>query len=134
MQYTPEEIAKYLWIALIAVVIVVVVVIVFQPGETRSSCSGFQYFIFLNQKMTPDSYSLELLNGVRDAKIKSVFLDDTDISSAVDVKAGDSFLLESSIHTALKADDNFRSRVTVYYDTPSIEDNRDSAICTGRVQ
>ena len=27
------------------------------------------------------------------AKIKSVFLDDTDISSAVDVKAGDSFLL-----------------------------------------
>ena len=134
MQYTPEEIAKYLWIALIAVVIVVVVVIVFQPGETRSSCSGFQYFIFLNQKMTPDSYSLELLNGVRDAKIKSVFLDDTDISSAVDVKAGDSFLLESSIRTALKAEDNFRSRVTIYYDTPSIEDNRDSAICTGRVQ
>ena len=134
MQYTPEEIAKYLWIALIAVVIAVVVVIVFQPGETRSSCSGFQYFIFLNQKMTPDSYSLELLNGVRDAKIKSVFLDDTDISSAVDVKAGDSFLLESSIRTALKAEDNFRSRVTIYYDTPSIEDNRDSAICTGRVQ
>ena len=134
MQYDPEIIAKYLWAALIAVVLVVAVIVVFHPGETRSSCSGFQYFVFLSQKMTPGEYSLELLNGVRDIKIKSVTLESSDIGFATDVNAGDSFIITSSKKNDARTDDTFNYRVTIYYDMSGIKDNRDSGICTGRVQ
>ena len=134
MQYNTETVAKYLWMVLIAVVIAVAVVIVFQPGETRSTCSGFQYFVFLDQKLTPSAYSLELLNGVRDVKIKSATLEGSDIGASLDVNSGDTFVINSSKNVNVKTGDSFRYRVTVEYDTSGIKDNKDSAVCTGIVQ
>ena len=136
MRYDPEAIAKYLWVALIAVVIVVVVVVVFPPSETRSSCTGFQYFVFLSQKMTPDSYSIELLNGPRDIVVKGFNVDGRDVGAAeADVKAGDSFIIRSLRDpTNAKVDENFRYHVIVSYDMNGIKENRDSATCTGKIQ
>jgi hypothetical protein len=138
MKYDTESIAKYLWIALIAVVIIVIVVVIFEPGkDARSSCTGFQYFIFLSQKLTPDTYEIEILNGPRDILVNGFSLDGKDLGvQNVDVEAGDSFILRSLADpTGAKPDENFRYRAVISYDIASgIADNRDSAVCTGKVQ
>lgn len=134
----PDSVMKYAWVALIVVLIAVVVVVVVLPTtETKSTCSGFQYFLFLNQKMAEGSYELELLNGVSDVKVNSVTVDGVNIGSAsIDVLAGEKLLL-SSVHdpTGKRVDDTFAARVSILYDMKGgILNNRDSATCTGRVQ
>lgn len=137
LKLNPDVLMKYAWAALIVVVIVVLVVVVILPGiQMKSTCTGFQYFVFLNQKMTEGSYQLELLNGVSDVRILSATVDGVNIGIAsVDVPAGETFVI-TSVHdpTAAKADETFKSTVSILYDTPSIDNNRDSATCTGRVQ
>jgi hypothetical protein len=139
MDYSPEMIAKYLWVVLIGVVLLAVVVIIFEPGkEVRSECTGFQYFFFISQKMTPDKFSLELLNSVRDVKINGLVVEGTDvgIEKSESVESGDLFLLNSVRKpTNLRPDETFRYKITIFYDMVNgIEGNRDIAMCTGRVQ
>lgn len=134
----PDSVMKYAWVALIIVLIGVVIVVIVLPGiETKSACTGFQYFVFLNQKMSEDGYSLELLNGVSDIKVNGVSVDGVNIGAAsIDVKSGDKFLITSARDpTAKRADEAFSSRVSILYDVKDgILNNRDSATCTGRVQ
>src|SRR3989338_6102004 len=115
----PDSVMKYAWVALIVVLIAVVFVVVVLPTtETKSTCSGFQYFLFLNQKMAEGSYELELLNGVSDVKVNSVTVDGVNIGSAsIDVLAGEKLLL-SSVHdpTGKRVDDTFAARVSILYD------------------
>ena len=137
MQYDPETIARYLWVALIAVVLIVVIVVVFEPSETRSSCTGFQYFVFLSQKMTPDSYEIELLNGPKDILVNGMQINGRSVGAVtVGEKSGDSIFVQSiEDPTDAKTDENFRYRVVVSYDmNGGITDNKDSAICTGKIQ
>ena len=137
-KFSPDVIMKYAWAALIVVVIVVLVVVIILPGtESKSTCSGFQYFVFLNQKMTEDSYSIELLNGVGDIRIRSTTVDGVNIGiPAIDVPSGEKFILTSAHDpTDRKADETFNSRISVLYDVVNgIDNNRDSAACTGKIQ
>jgi len=138
MKFSPDMLVKYTWVALMAVIIAVVFVVIILPGtETRSTCAGFQYFVFLNQKMTEDSYAIELLNGVSGIRVNSATVDGVNIGiSSVDVAAGDKFIITSSHDpTGRKADEMFSSKISILYDMMNgIDNNRDSATCTGRVQ
>ncbi|MBI4174154.1 MAG: hypothetical protein HY517_00790 [Candidatus Aenigmarchaeota archaeon] len=135
---SPDSVMKYAWVALIIALIAVVVVVVVIPAtETKSSCTGFQYFLFLNQKMTEGSYEIELLNGVSDVRVDSVSVDGVNIGAAsAEVKAGEKFLLSSANDpTGKRVDETFAARISVLYDIKGgILNNRDSATCTGRVQ
>lgn len=138
MKYDPELISKYLWMVLVVVIILAAVVIIFLPGiETKSVCSGFQYFLFLDQKLTTNEYSVELLNGRGDVIIKSVTLEDTPLGPVpVSVKAGERIMFNSTKDPTLKsAEDTFRYRIAVEYDfVGGIQNNKDTAVCTGKVQ
>ncbi len=138
MHHNPELIAKYLWVALIAVVIIIAVVVVFEPGkEVRSACTGFQYFIFHSQKMTADNYSIEIINGPADIRITGLTLEENDMALApVDVRAGEPFILNAQKDpTSKKPEESFRYKITVSYDIlTGIENNKDTATCTGKVQ
>ena len=136
MQIGPELIAKYVWVALMVVVIAAIVLVVVLPNtETRSVCTGFQYFVFINQKMTDNSYQIQLLNGPTDISVKELDVNGISMNAATKANAGDSFVLAStSDPTDKKGEEVFSYRVSVSYDTNGIKDNRDSATCTGRVQ
>ncbi len=133
-----DDILRYLTLALIAVLIVALAVVVILPNtETRSTCRGLQYFLFLDQKMTESGYAVELLNGVRDIEVKTASIDGTDIGAALQaVASGEKFVIESQRNPAgKKINETFSSRLLIAYDiVDGIKDNTDSAICTGRVQ
>ena len=131
-----DSMTRYLTMALMAFLIVALLIVVILPNtETRSTCTGFQYFVFLDQKMTSSGYSMELLNGIRDIDIKSASLDGVDLDMAGQrVPAGDVLLLESSV-SSRKANETFVNKISVSYDiVDGIKDNTDFATCTGRVQ
>ncbi len=131
-----DSMTRYLTMALMAFLIVALLIVVILPNtETRSTCTGFQYFVFLDQKMTSSGYSMELLNGIRDIDIKSASLDGVDLDMAGQrVPAGDVLLLESSV-SSRKANETFVNKISVSYDIVNgIKDNTDFATCTGRVQ
>lgn len=135
MRYNPDMIAKYLSVTLIALMIVVVVFVIVVPSETRSICRNFQYFVFLDQKATQDSYSVELLNGVRDIHVSRFAIGNMETSKPLDVKAGDAFMLTSPFATDIKSGETFSYTVFVSYDIVNgISNNKDTATCTGRVQ
>ena len=131
-----DSMTRYLTMALMAFLIVALLIVVILPNtETRSTCTGFQYFVFLDQKMTSSGYSMELLNGIRDIDIKSASLDGVDLDMAGQrVPAGDVLLLESYV-SSRKANETFVNKISVSYDIVNgIKDNTDFATCTGRVQ
>ena len=133
----PDLIAKYVWIALIVVMIAAIFVVIVLPNtETRSTCKGFQYFLFLDQKMTPDNYQVEILNGPRDITITDWSINGIKMSGNLDVNAGDNFILTSSSDpTDKRADEVFSYKLTASYDIKNgISGNRDIATCTGKVQ
>ena len=136
--YSPDAFVKYAWAALVVVLIVVLAVVIILPAtEAKSRCTGFQYFVFLSQKLSEDSYSMELLNGVSDIHVNSATVDGVNIGiSSLDVGAGDSFLIMSARDpTGKKIDETFSMRLSVMYDIKNgINNNRDTAACTGRVQ
>ena len=138
MRHNPDLIAKYLWLALIAVVIIIAVVVVFEPGkDVRSECTGFQYFLFLSQKMTPDSLNLQLLNGPMDIRIVNMTIEGVNAGiSPMNVKAGEPFILVPTIDPTNKMpEETFRYKIAVSYDIlTGIGNNKDVAICTGKVQ
>lgn len=128
--------AKYSWITLVVVVIAAVIFIVFPDSETRSVCTGFQYFVFLSQKMTESIYQVELLNGPRDVAVKEWAINGIKMNSNAGVKAGESFILTSSLDpTSQKSGETFSYQFWIDYDIKNgITENRDTATCTGRVQ
>ena len=138
MRYDPDIVIKHLWVVLVAVVIIAALVIVLAPGlETRFECRSLQYFFFLDHKLAENEYSIELINGVRDVRIKALTIEGKDMEiQPVDVKAGDKFLLVSvKDPTNKKTDDTFRYKISVAYDIiDGIKDNKDTAVCTGKVQ
>ena len=133
-----EDISRYSTLALIIVLIIALVIVVILPNtETKSTCTGFQYFLFLDQKMTDSSYTVELLNGVRDIDVKGASLDGLDIGIAgQQVAAGEKFILESSKDpTIRKTNETFGNKLLIAYDiVDGIKENSDMAMCTGRVQ
>ena len=133
-----EDISRYLTLVLIAVLIIALVIVIILPNtETRSVCTGFQYFLFLDQKMTENSYYVELLNGVRDIEVKDASLDGVDLGiTSQQVASGEKFTLESPKDpTTRNVNDTFGSKLHLTYDIVSgIKDNTDFATCTGRVQ
>lgn len=137
MRINLDTLIKYLWLALIAVVIVAVIFVVILPSsEARSVCTGFQYFVFLSQKMTESSYQVELLNGPRDIAVKGWSVNEIKMNSDAGVKAGDSFILTSGLDpTSQKSGEAFSYQFWLDYDMKDgIKGNRDTATCTGRVQ
>ena len=133
-----EMLSRYLTLALIAVLIIALVIVVILPNtETKSACKGFQYFIFLDQKMTESSYTAELLNGVRDINVQSASIDGLGLGiNAQKVGSGEKFTLTSSKDpTTRHVNDTFGNKLYVTYDiVDGINDNTDFATCTGRVQ
>ncbi len=133
-----EDVSHYLTLVLIVVLIAALVIIVILPNtETRSICKGFQYFLFLDQKMTESGYTVELLNGVRDIEIKSVSIDGTNLGIASQsVASGEKFAIESSKDpTTRRINETFGNKLYLTYDiVDGIKDNVDFATCTGRVQ
>ena len=133
-----EMLSRYITLALIAVLIIALVIVVILPNiETKSVCKGFQYFIFLDQKMTESSYTAELLNGVRDINVKSASIDGLDLGvTAQNVGSGEKFTLTGSKDpTTRHVNDTFGNKLYVTYDiVDGINDNTDFATCTGRVQ
>lgn len=130
-----DAVVKYSWLALIAVVVIAVILIVYPSGETRSVCSGFQYFVFLSQKMTEDGYQIEMLNGPRDVLVKGWAINGINTAGGTEVKAGESFVLSSSVGpTSRKSGETFSYPLWIDYDMSGIKDNRDTATCTGKVQ
>ena len=133
-----EDVSRYLTLVLIAILIVALVIIVILPNtETKSICTGFQYFLFLDQKMTESSYTVELLNGVRDIEVKGILLDGLDLGiNSQQVASGEKFTLQSSKDpTTRNVNDTFVNKLLITYDIiDGIKDNKDVATCTGRVQ
>ena len=134
----PEDILRYLTFVLIAVLILALVIIIILPNTgTKSTCTGFQYFLFLDQKMTDSSYTVELLNGVRDIEVKSASLDGLDFGiNNQQVPSGEKFTLQSSKDPTVKmVNDTFGNKLLITYDIiDGIKGNTDFATCTGRVQ
>lgn len=135
MHYSIDTLMKYFWVALIAVLIAVLFIIIVLPNaQTRSTCTGFQYFLFLNQKATSDNYSLELLNGVSDIRVSRMEINGADAGmTPMTVKAGDIFLINGNKSHA-NAGDIFSYSVSIAYDTSGIKNNKDTATCTGKIQ
>ena len=133
-----EDISLYLTVVLIGVLAMALIIVVILPNtETRSTCTGFQYFLFLDQKMTDSSYTVELLNGVRDISVKRTSIDGIDLGvTAQNVGSGEKFTIQSSKDpTTRSVNDTFGGKLYVSYDiVDGIKDNFDFATCTGRVQ
>ena len=128
-----EAAARYAWIGLLVVLIIAVFAVVISPRfETRSMCTGFQYFVFLDQKASETSYTLQLLNGVSDVSISGMSLDGASASARQDVKAGDTFMLSSSSRG--RQNETFIYKISIAYGTPSMGDRQDIATCTGRIE
>ena len=134
----PEDVLHYLTFVLIAVLIIALVIIIILPNTgTKSICTGFQYFLFLDQKMTDSSYTVELLNGVRDIEVKSASLDGLDFGiSSQQVPSGEKFTLQSSKDPTTKTvNETFGNKLLITYDIiDGIKGNTDFATCTGRIQ
>ena len=136
-RFSPDLIAKYVWITLIIVMIAAIFIVVVLPNtETRSTCRGFQYFVFLDQKMTSGRYQIEILNGPRDITIKDWSVNGIKMSDSADAKAGDSFILSSSSDpTDKNPGEVFSYQFSIYYDIKNgVTENSDIATCTGKVQ
>lgn len=138
MKFGPDILTKYLTVGLIVIVIAALFLIVILPAtETRSVCTGFQYVVFLNQKMAQDQYSVELLNGVGDITVNKATLNGVDLGITVmDVSSGERVILTSTKDpTDKKADETFSHELLIFYDVKDgIKDNKDTATCTGKVQ
>ncbi len=137
-----EYLMTYGWALLVIVVVGAALYSagVLNPASYVSSkCTGFQYFVWQNQKMNTTQYTLEVLNGKEDVSIISLLVDTTDLGTLSGftnpISAGRKVTAAGANDPTTKsAGDTFGVTVTVVYNTTTIAGIRDSASCTGRVQ
>ena len=138
-----EYLMTYGWALLVIVVVGAALYAsgVLNPASyTSAKCTGFQYFVWQNQKMASNDYVLEVLNGREDVSITNLVVDTTDLGAlalnpANPVGAGKKVTIDGTADPTTKAaGDPFSVTVTVIYNTTTIAGIRDSASCTGRIQ
>lgn len=138
-----EYLMTYGWALLVIVVVGAALYAagVLNPASyVASKCTGFQYFVWQNQKMNTTDYVLEVLNGREDVSITNLLVDTTDLgaltlSPANVISAGRKVTIDGTNDpTAKNPGDTFSVTVTLVYNTSTIIGIRDSASCTGRVQ
>ncbi len=116
-----------------------------QQSFVQSRCTGFQYFTFVGHVATPSHYTLNLINGHRDAVIKYMNLygsDDpnlgsfaTEVTPSSKVPATSRFQIDRDIASRKKDGESFTYTVEIGYDSISgIFGNVDRATCTGTMQ
>lgn len=138
-----EYLMTYGWALLVIIIIGAALFFlgVLNPSSyTQSRCSGFQYFSFKDQKVTPTFYSLNLQNGGRDIAITTMAVLDgtTTVSTATQAPAstssGAEFLVNATLSTTKKAGDSFSYSVAITYNVVGgISGNTDRGTCTGKV-
>ncbi|MBI4174846.1 MAG: hypothetical protein HY517_04320 [Candidatus Aenigmarchaeota archaeon] len=138
-----EYLMTYGWALLVIVVIAAALFFlgVLNPSSyTQSRCSGFQYFTYKDQKVTPTSYNLQLSNGPRDIAITTMTVLDgtatvsTATQAPASTSAGTDFLVNATLSTTKKAGDSFSYSVAITYNVVGgITDNVDRGTCTGKV-
>jgi hypothetical protein len=137
-----EYLMTYGWALLIIVVVgsALYSLGILNPATyTQSTCTGFQYFQFRDQKITSTTYDLEVLNGNRDIGINSLDVDGNLLTvvntPAGTHSAGSSFLMTGTGAPTTKATgDSYSVTVTVSYNvTGGIQNNVDTSTCTGTV-
>lgn len=138
-----EYLMTYGWALLVIVVVGAALYAagVLNPASYVSSkCTGFQYFLWQNQKLNTTQYVLEVTNGKEDIYINNVQIDSADqgtltLSSANPQSPGRKVTITGANDPTTKAaGDTFTVTVTVVYNTTTIAGIRDSATCTGKVQ
>ena len=138
-----EYLMTYGWALLIIVVVGAALYSlgVLNPATyTQSSCTGLQYFTFRDQAFRNSTdYSIELLNGNRDANITALRVEGqtlTLLSPTANQSAGASFVASGrgTGLTAKASGEPFTVTVRITYDVVSgISGNVDTATCTGRL-
>lgn len=138
-----EYLMTYGWALLVIVVVGAALYAagVLNPASyVANKCTGFQYFVWQNQKMATNDYVLEVLNGREDVTITNLLVDGNPrgvsgftnpVSSGRRITIGDN---STTNPTGKVEGDTFSVTVTVIYNTTTIAGIRDSASCTGRVQ
>ncbi len=138
-----EYLMTYGWALLVIVVVGAALYAagVLNPASyVQSRCTGFQYFLWQNQKMTTGNYTLEVINGKEDVSIIQLLVDSSSIGTLTltpsnPISTGGKVTITGpNDPTAKNAGDSFSATVTVVYNTTTIAGIRDSATCTGRVQ
>ncbi len=106
----------------------------------QSRCTGFQYFLWQNQRMSDTNYTLEVINGKEDISITNFLIDSADqgtltLNPSNPVSTGRKVTITgASDPTTKSSGDSFSITVTVVYNTTTIAGIRDSATCAGKVQ
>ena len=141
-----EYLMTYGWALLIIVVVgaALYALGVLNPATyTQSTCRGFQYFIFQDQKLSATDFEVVLLNGNSDVNITAMSFGGTDLgtidspagSRVTPVSAGGKFTASGANDPTTKvAGDSFSEVVKITYNTKDITGKIDSATCSGTVQ
>jgi hypothetical protein len=134
-----EYLMTYGWALLIIVVVgaALYALGVLNPATyTQSRCTGFQYFIYQDQKYaSTGAFSVVLLNGNTPVEVTALSVGGTSLTmSEQNVSTGAKFTLSGTGATAGTVGDAFSNTVTVTYNTEDISGKTDSATCTGKLQ
>lgn len=136
-----EYLMTYGWALLIIVVVgaALFALGIFSP-QTKSVCTGFQYYTYSNQKMTTTQYTLEVLNGNQDVTVTNLSVEGTDLGTVTlsptgTLGSGKRVTISGANDPTTKSSgDSYSYSVSVTYNTPTISGLKDMATCTGKVQ
>ena len=104
---------------------------------TQSTCRGFQYFIFQDQRLTTSQFDVVLLNGNSDVTVTAIDFNGVNLTISPQVVAAGSKFSLSGTGAPVPGKgvgDSYSNVVTLQYDTGDIVGKKDSATCMGSVQ
>ncbi len=135
-----EYLMTYGWALLIIVVVgaALYALGVLNPSTyTQSRCTGFQYFVWQDQKLNTSSYSVSVLNGNSDVTITALSINSQTVTMAgsQNASAGGKATLSGTVAVGKSAGEAFSYTVVITYDSiGGIQAKTDTATCTGKIQ
>lgn len=129
-----EYLMTYGWALLIIVVVgaALFALGVFSP-QTRSTCTGFQYFVFKDHARAATTYSIIVINSNQDVEVTDLDIGTAGTTAFVNVSAGRQVTLNATSTPTKTSGDSFSDTVTITYNVPGLTGKKDSAVCNGKV-
>ena len=138
-QCAMEYLMTYGW-ALLVIIIVGAALFalgVLNPATYQQRrCNGFQYFTYMDQRLTTSDYIIHVRNGVHKIAIQGMSVGGVPNTANLtvsdsDIQQGDEFTIKTTDIPTVTAGTNYDSlQVTITYDVQSgIAGNTDTAVC-----
>ena len=135
-----EYLMTYGWALLIIVVVgaALYALGILNPASyVKSTCSGFTYFQYRDQKLDATSYTLVVLNSDQEVDITGLRINLVNANltaPTLPTAPGKQETIIGSVPTSKSAGESYDYEVVITYDvTNGISDKTDRATCTGKV-